>query len=674
MLILCTVFLSSCVGATPTSDPILLKTPSALLLDTNTPTESQDHELEIIKPDNLNRLELIDRWGQGYIYGVALSPDEEMFAAATTSGIYLYDADTLQQEQYIDFPIIIDDKLRTPAQPILFSPDGNLLAIGFEDVYLWNLTTNSWEDQIDFKLDDYGIVQLAFAPHGETIAIMSMGGYAPCDAWGGNFALYDIETENILYNEYFCPESSLFHFGFLDNGNAFFVGIPPKSRFSSDFIYRITLVDSKTGTLVNTLDFDEYIDSISPDGTKLSVRSGLDKTEIIDIVTREVLDKATGIVYFLPDNERRILSTRDGWAIVNSNQDSVCKFETRLRVNLDVFRSAFVIVEDKLIFKNNWYQSVEIWDLANCELSKRLFIPSGWNSLEFSSDGNYLATNSVSYVHIANARKGNYKFSIPGSYNASHFEYYDFSEDSTLAVVSRAAPYTISIWNLVTGEEIQSIPTNLEYFYEVSLSLDGNLVTAYGRDGLYVWDVNSGELINYLQGEFSSIQFSPDKKHFALIKENETLIYNATDGRVEKKITFPAAGNFTFSKDWSNIVFDKYDEEEELELWDIQGSFVREFTLFSQISFQSGRSKYDYGGITYQNMTFSPDNDLLVATYRDYDVESEIIRIWETGTGEIIRDIRIPFRYPEIEFSPDGRRLLLMGNGVIYVLGVEISE
>jgi WD40 repeat protein len=669
-----TVILSNCVGASPTSDPITIDTTSVLPLNTNTPTETQDHDLEVIKPDNLNRLELIDRWGQGYIYGVALSPDKGTIAVAATSGIYLYDTDTLRQEQFINFPIIINDKNKTPSQPISFSPDGSLLAIGFEELYFWNLTSNRWEDQIDFRLDDYGIVQIAFAPHGETIGVMSRGGYAPCDSLGGNFALYDIETEDLLFNEYFCPESSLFHFGFLENGNVFFVGVSPESRFSSDFIYRISFVDSKTGLLLNRLDFDGYIDSISPDGTILSVRRRREDTEIIDIASLQALDQATGIVYFLPDNERRILSTRDGWAIINSNQDTVCKFDTQPKVQLNVYRSAFTLMEDMLVYKNNWDQSVEIWDLASCELAKRLFVPSGDHSLEFSNKGEYLATNGVGNIHIIDGRTGIYKFSIPGRYNVTPTIYFDFSDESSMAVVSQETPYTISIWDLVAEEKIQSIPTNLEYFYEVSLSLDGSYVTAYGRDGLYVWDVKSGELINTLQGEFSYIQFSPDKKQFALREDNEMLIYNATDGLVEKKIAFPDAGNVTFSKDWSKIVFDKYDEEEELELWDIHGLFVREFTVFSPISFQIGRSKYDYGGITYQNKIFSPDNGLLAATYRDDDSESEFIRFWDTETGEIIRDIRIPFRYPEIEFSPDGRRLLLMGNGVIYVFGIEISE
>ena len=54
---------------------------------------------------------------------------------------------------------------------------------------------------------------LPVSPNGKTIVAMSLGGYAPCDAWGGNYALYDVESQTLLYNDYFCQIRLIpFHF------------------------------------------------------------------------------------------------------------------------------------------------------------------------------------------------------------------------------------------------------------------------------------------------------------------------------------------------------------------------------------------------------------------------------------------------------------------------------
>ena len=68
---------------------------------------------------------------------VAFSPDGSLLAVATSIGVYLYDAETLDMVRFIE----TEEWVRSVA----FSPDGLILAVGLEDgtVRLWQTTDGS---------------------------------------------------------------------------------------------------------------------------------------------------------------------------------------------------------------------------------------------------------------------------------------------------------------------------------------------------------------------------------------------------------------------------------------------------------------------------------------------------------------------------------------------------
>jgi len=63
----------------------------------------------------------------------------------------------------------------------------------------------------------------------------------------------------------------------------------------------------------------------------------------------------------------------------------------------------------------------------------------------------------------------------------------------------------------------------------------------------------------------------------------------------------------------------------------------------------------------------------LLAVIR-YDHENYSIRFWDTRTGDILRDIMVPFQIQMMEFSPDGKKLIVLGNGIIYVFGINALQ
>lgn len=665
--ILCATLLSSCGGVTPIPQVDLTKTPTVFVPEKITPTATAKIETGIIEPENINQLQIIKKWGKGNVYGVVLSPDETELAVSTVTGVYIYDYETLQEKQFIDLPIALSPNQRnSPNKAISFSPDGNLLAIGYDDIIIWNLAENKIDRRLSNRIADYNTIQIAYSPKGDSIAVVSMGGYAPCDASGGNFALYSVESGNLLYNDFFCPESALFDFSFLNNGNIAFVGV---TRDSNGWGYKVSMVNATTGVLVKKTSYEGRIFSISPDGSQIAI-SDSQSTKIIDVNTKSEVDNIDGIVIFLPDSHKRLVQSKSGWKITTRDNKEICSFENSPHLILDVYRSAFTIKGEKLIFSDYWYQNIEVWDLAHCKLIKQLFMPRGRDTLEYSNDGNILATSSLSDVHLFDGKNGEYKFSISGTYNASPSQYYDFDKNSkTVVTVSNVNPYTISFWSLSSEKEVASIPTDFEYIQYVSLSPDGEIVATIDYDGIHLWDVNNRSLLTTISGRYSNISWNPNSSDFALLDNNSIIFYNAQNGKIEKKISIPKERfGVVISKDWIYMaVFetiaskDVSNINEKIELWDMNGNKLTDLMEYAPFN-PPGTSSIIY------DLQFSPDNNLLVA-FR-YDYKNYSLRFWDTNTGVILRDVTLPFRISEMAFSPDGKRLTLLGDGIIYNIGV----
>lgn len=668
--ILCATFLSSCGGVTPVPGLAQTETPYSTAIPIGTPMVQAINDTETIQPENVSQLGIIDEWGQGNVYGVALSPDEKTIAVATTTGVYLYDAKTSEQKQFIDLPITRKTKRDfSPSRAVSFSPDGNFLAVGYDDIMIWDLKKNDYYGWVDNRIADFNAVQVAFVPQGNTIVVMSMGMYAPCDAWGGNFALYDISSRAILYNDYFCPESALFHFTFANDGNVVFTGI---SRDSSSWGYKASIVNAETGTSIRQLSFEGYIDSVSPDGSKIAVRPfQSESTEIVDANSEKVIDRVKGITIFLP-NGNQLVENDKIWTISTSDHKVICNFTTSPQLILDVYRSTFTLTGNNLVFWNGSSQNVEIWNTSDCQLSTQLSIPTiGFNSFKYSQNGNILVTNSWSSIHVQDGKTGNYKFSISGMFNHLPSQFYDLSADGkTVVSVSDTEPYTIAFWDTTSGKEVKSIPTTLENIQYVFINPDDDVIATIDYDGIHLWDVENSALLTTIPGRFGRIYFNPKGNNFAIVDGNSIILRNARNGEIEKSISF-AKENFgvVFSNDWSYLALVGDDK---IELWNIDGSKIREFMEYPPIKTNIDPTRlYDMTFGTkakYYDVQFSPNNNLLAAIR--YDSNNYSVRFWDTSTGKIIRDIIIPFRISRLEFSPDGKSITLLGDGIIYVMGL----
>jgi WD40 repeat protein len=148
-------------------------------------------------PDDVS---LIAHLGQGIVEQVIWSPDGKTLAFASSIGVYLYDADTLQERQFID--------TRTWVRSVAFGPAGDVLAMGGDDrvVRVWSVDDGEYLWGIP---DDSVIDSLAFSADGRLLASTSG---AEAKLWkADNGALVRVFQKNgfDLYNIALSPDGTM---------------------------------------------------------------------------------------------------------------------------------------------------------------------------------------------------------------------------------------------------------------------------------------------------------------------------------------------------------------------------------------------------------------------------------------------------------------------------------
>lgn len=115
------------VGA---ATPAQTSAPDATLAPTTPPASG----LQVISPENINRISQIRRMGKGTNHQVVWSPDGKQLVLASSMGIYIYDAASLKETRYIDTD--------SWTYCVAVSPDGQTLAaaLGNSTIKLYDLS------------------------------------------------------------------------------------------------------------------------------------------------------------------------------------------------------------------------------------------------------------------------------------------------------------------------------------------------------------------------------------------------------------------------------------------------------------------------------------------------------------------------------------------------------
>lgn len=137
----------------PNQSPVTLATLDASPVASATESSTAEPTLnDIISSDNANKLVEISSWGKGSGHYPTYSADGGQLAVSSTSGIYLYNSQTLEETLHLEASHDVFE--------MAFSPDSKTLSelsgYHFESVVRqWDLTSgselNSWTIALDYN-------------------------------------------------------------------------------------------------------------------------------------------------------------------------------------------------------------------------------------------------------------------------------------------------------------------------------------------------------------------------------------------------------------------------------------------------------------------------------------------------------------------------------------------
>lgn len=122
----------------------------------------------VISAENADRVAQLIRWGDGIVNDVACSLDGGLLAAASSLGVYLYEAETQAQVRFI--------KTGVRVSSVVFSPDRGMLALGVDDgtVQLWRVSDGALLRTL--RCCKESVLSVGFSSDGATLASGSRSG------------------------------------------------------------------------------------------------------------------------------------------------------------------------------------------------------------------------------------------------------------------------------------------------------------------------------------------------------------------------------------------------------------------------------------------------------------------------------------------------------------------
>jgi WD40 repeat protein len=617
----------------------------------------------VITRENAGDLTQIDYIGKGSINNMAWSPLGSPIALATTTGIYLIDAQTYQEDHFS----------KTTSDHVAFSPDGALLAsaegsrvilrdahsgsehlaleghadqvyhIAFspvenllatasqdETVKLWDL--DSGEELKTLKGTGTFVYYVAFSPDGKTLISV---------AYDQQIILWDVESGAALPVDSEISGSTL---AVALVGETIAVGGYDDPLRIVDFNGQVRLTLDEEPKPVRDLTF-------SPDGKILASATSMPQ-DIGMNTTLKLWDTASGELLYTLDDEGgyyAISFSPDGAQIATAALDKVTLWDAE--------------------------SGQEMTTITDQPDEKKGYGTGGVDDFAWSPDGKTLALATDGGVSLVNPQtQEEIKLTTHG-YPPQNGHIITFSPDGNLLAVSLISvdetnePHgNVIIYDVASGEPLFTI----EDFekdgifwntFGIAFSPDGKtLATGWGNPwgggagGIKIWDVFSGSLVSELgtgdRETIYNLAFSDDGDLLAgisgigrvhlwyPIEETEVLTFSGTSGY---------GGAVAFSPDGSLLAVGgaasdgrNYDyEPAELHLFDSSsGDLILDLEGHQSL---------------IRSLSFNADGSVLASASWD-----DTVRLWDVETGQQLAVLDIPGA-TSVGFSPDGTLLATAG-------------
>jgi len=711
-----TVHRTASEGASPSSTPTLV--PSATLTPSAAPTalppaatptpfvsfaQPVPPSETVISAENA-QVGLRARWGRGILSRALYSPDGRYLALATSIGVYVYDAQTLEELSFFE--------ATSPVEKIAFSPDGVYLASAAETlVQVWRLD----KEELLYTLDGesfgkltFDLRDLAFSPDSQVLAL----------AWRSEVHLHRAD-DGSLVNRLQVPEGTISAMTFTPDADMWLVSGENKNLWvwradecmfdpaqsescltrhqalvGETSWFRIKVFSPDGGLLaaiagngaiwVWRLSDGHKIQHLpgqgpitfSPDGSLLAYGSvngpegGILRLWRVEdgelIFESSDFNGSVSSVSFSPDGATLATASRDGlvrlWHTDDWSLDRIVGWFPNRSV------SGLALSPDESILavaSHDHY--IRLWSMSDGDYLGRLEKHVGVNSLVFSPDGALLAAGSTTgRVNVWHMPNGTLRSTLRDSrYDASSVS---FSPDGAL-LAAGGDEGQVPLWDVASDALLRTLEAYSGDTYSVAFSPDGALLATGHENGqLQIWQVDDGELLYTFRLDYADIgdvAFSPDGELLAVAAgSNRAWLWQSSDW-TPRRILTEHTGNvlrLAFSPDGSLLV--TATDDNRLWLWQVaDGTLLNEwYAHTSEIT----------------DLLFAPGGDLIISGSRDGSV-----RFWGLGapgvapeptptpaptsppTGAFHLVTGAPFsEVNHLWVAPDGQLWLATGSGV----------
>lgn len=335
------------------------------------------------------------------VESVRFSPDGTLIASLSSDDqVLLFDVAQRKFLKTLSSPVQVEgeDRRFTMSQGLHFSPDGSVLAAGFDDgtIHRWQVPSGEESLPVLSGHSDR-VYSVAFSPDGDTL--VSGGGDDLIIIW-------DLETGEPLYEPFTEHKENVF-----------------------------AVVFNSSGTLMASASGDSDI-----------ILWELERSRLPAVHTEDIQGLA-----FSPDGSLLASSGSDGQIVfwdVESGQISGTQIETEISVS-----SPLVFSPDGTVLVS-YCDGLCLYDVVNREIiqNPRSFNKLYDSTLSISPDGSYLAAGGGGgAVRLWDLQKGT-RIGDPQEFFESPVFATEFSSDSRILFAASGYESQIASWNLDTGE------------------------------------------------------------------------------------------------------------------------------------------------------------------------------------------------------------------------------
>jgi len=271
-------------------------------------------------------------------------------------------------------------------------------------------------------------------------------------------------------------------------------------------------------------------------------------------------------------------------------------------------------------------------------------------SVAFSPDGTRLVSGSADRtIRLWDVSTGECLETLSG--HSNWVMSVAFSPDGT-RLVSGSADRTIKLWDVSTGECLETLSGHGHGVWSVAFSPDGTRLISGSADRmLRLWDVSTGEALQTLKGHEHgvwSVAFSPDGQLIASGSADQTVrLWDVSTGECQQ--TLVGHNNWVwrvaFSPDGRSLASGSADQT--VRLWKVKRDTEKDTKTRQCLRVLSGHSNWVW------SVVFSPDGNYLISGSED-----RTLRLWSSRSGQCLKTLQGSSNWVwSVAFSPDGHTL-----------------